>query len=684
MTDLAKRLLFGRPMRSDRLGETELPKSLALPVFCSDPLSSVAYATEAILVALSVGGLAYYHRAPWIAAAVAVLLVVVVLSYRQTVYAYPNGGGAYVVASENLGRTAGLAAASALLVDYVLTVAVSVAAGVGNIISAATSLHSHALALSLGFLVLLVLMNLRGVRESGTVFAIPTYGFVVGMYVMFIWAAYKGLAGHTMRASTAGYGIRSTSGTAGALGVLLILRAFANGCTALTGVEAISNGVPAFRKPKSRNAASTLGSMAVLAVTMFIGITILALTTHVHMAEQTSQYIGLPAGQDVPTAISQVAAAVFGKTFWFYWNTVFTAAILILAANTAFNGFPALASILARDRFLPRQLYNRGDRLVFSNGIILLTLSAALLLIAFDANTNKLIHLYIIGVFVSFTLSQAGMVRHWQTELARAKAGAGGAQAARSGSGKIRRSQLINLVGAAMTGLVLVIVLFSKFLQGAYIVVIAMPLLFLLMRGIRSHYDRIAAQLVVPDTIKLARPSRNHVIVLVSRLHQPTVRALSYARALRPEVLEAVTVAVSAEEARGLTDEWESHGLDIPLRILDSPYREITRPVLTYVRHVRRASPRDIVTVVIPEYVVGRWWQQLLHNQSALRIKTRLLFQPGVAVTSVPWQLDSQPPDPAGPATTKAPEVVGKAPGGDHLATAVPASEAAPGAAQDG
>jgi amino acid transporter len=656
MSAMSKRLLVGRPMRSDRLGETELPKWLALPIFCSDPLSSVAYATEAILVALSVGGLALYHTASWVAAAVAVLLVVVVASYRQTVYAYPNGGGAYVVASENLGRTAGLTAASALLVDYVLTVAVSIASGVGNIISAASGLAGHALALSLGFLALLLLLNLRGVREAGRIFAIPTYGFIFGMYVMFAWASYKGLVGQPMRAETADLGIKRTGNTAGVLALLIILRAFANGCTALTGVEAISNGVPAFRRPKSRNAAGTLAVMAFFAVTMFVGLTALALTTHVHMAESSSQYIGLSAGQAVPTAISQVGAAVFGKTFWFYWNTVFTAAILVLAANTAFNGFPALASILARDRFLPRQLYNRGDRLVFSNGVVLLTLAAALLLVVFDANTNKLIHLYIIGVFVSFTLSQAGMVRHWQKTLA------GDAMPAELRA-RTRRSQAINLLGASVTGLVLVIVLATKFLQGAYIVVIAMPLLYFLMRGIRAHYDRISRQVAVPDTVKLALPARNHVVVLVSQLHLPTVRALSYARALRPDVLEAVSVAVSPEEATALRDAWETHGVDVTLRILDSPYREVTRPVLEYVRSIRRANPRTIVTVVIPEYVVDKWWQQILHNQSALRIKTRLLFTPGVAVTSVPWQLDSSAE--TGPVDQGRAGVFGARPGGE-------------------
>jgi amino acid transporter len=645
VADLARRLLVGRPMRSERLAETELPKWLALPVFCSDPLSSVAYATESILVALAVGGVALYHTAPYIAAAVALTLLVVVTSYRQTVHAYPNGGGAYVVASENLGATAGLAAASALLVDYVLTVAVSVAAGVGNITSAASGLAGHALPISLGFVALLMLMNLRGVRESGTVFAIPTYGFVLGIYVMFAWAAYKGLSGEPMRAETAGYQLRATSSTTGLLAVVLILRAFANGCTALTGVEAISNGVPAFRRPKSRNAATTLTGMAVLAVSMFVGITILAMVSHVHMADKPSDYIGLPPGADVPTAISQISDAVFGRTFLFYWNTVFTAGILILAANTAFNGFPALASILARDRYLPRQLYNRGDRLVFSNGIVLLAVAAGLLLVAFNADTQSLIHLYIIGVFVSFTLSQAGMVRHWQRELI----AAGGDPAGRR---RIRRSQAINTAGATVTALVLVIVLLSKFLEGAWIVVVAMPLLFLLMRGIRRHYDRLAESLRVPEQVQLTRPSRNQVIVLVSRLHLPTVRALSYARALNPSSLEAVTVAVSREEAQALLDEWERHGLDVPLRILDSPFREITRPVLDHVRSRRRSSPRDVVTVVIPEYVVNHWWQHVLHNQSALRIKTRLLFQPGVVVISVPWQIDRPPADAAAPAAS--------------------------------
>jgi len=644
-TDLARRLLVGRPMRSERLAETELPRWLALPVFCSDPLSSVAYATESILVALAVGGLALYHVAPYIAAAVALTLLVVVASYRQTVHAYPNGGGAYVVASENLGATAGLAAASALLVDYVLTVAVSVAAGVGNIISAAPRLSGHALSISLGFVALLMLMNLRGVRESGKVFAIPTYGFVLGIYLMFAWAAYKGIAGQPMRAETAGYHLRATSSTTGLLAVVLVLRAFANGCTALTGVEAISNGVPAFRRPKSRNAAATLAGMALLAVTMFVGITILAMVSHVHMAENRSDYIGLPSGADVPTAISQISAAVFGRTFLFYWNTVFTAGILVLAANTAFNGFPALASILARDRYLPRQLYNRGDRLVFSNGIVLLAAAAGLLLAVFDARTQSLIHLYIIGVFVSFTLSQAGMVRHWQRELARTGTETVPDPADPVERRRIRRAQAINALGVGVTALVLVIVLLSKFLEGAWIVVVAMPLLFALMRGIRHHYDRLANSLRVPEQVQLTRPSRNHVIVLVSKLHLPTVRALAYARMLNPTDLEAVTVAVSREDARALCDEWESHGLEVPLRILDSPFREITRPVLDHVRSLRRAGPRDVVTVVIPEYVIDRWWQQVLHNQSALRIKARLLFQPGVVVISVPWRIDIPPPD---------------------------------------
>jgi len=618
-------------MRTSQLTETLLPKRLAIPVFCSDPLSSVAYATEEILLILAFGGTQLLHLAWYVASAIIVLLVVVISSYRQTCYAYPNGGGAYTVSVENLGRTAALTAASALLVDYVLTVAVSVVAGVAAITSAAPSLGKYAVELSVAAVVLLTLMNLRGVKESGRVFAVPTYGFVLGIYAMFAFAAVRLATGETIRAESAHLSIHATGTYTGLALVFLGMRAFASGCTALTGVEAISNGVPSFRKPKSHNAAMSLVIMGAMSITMFAGITILALLYHVHVVNSPTE-LGLPAGTSTPTALAQIAKASFGNVnFLFYYVQAFTAGILILAANTAFNGFPLLSSLLAQHRFLPRQLHNRGDRLVFSNGIILLALAAIGLIIAFDADVSSIIQLYIVGVFVSFTLSQAGMVRHWTKELAQTTDS--------SARRRIRRSQAINATGAFFTGIVLIIVLATKFLHGAWIVTIAMPLLFVAMKGIRRHYDRVARELAVAPTAGSQQPSRNHAIVLVSQIHAPTLRAVGYARSIRPHQIEALNVSVDPGESDELKRQWDAHNLEVPLVVLDSPYREVTRPVLDYVRRIRRESPRDIVTVVIPEYVLGRWWEQILHNQSALRLKTRLLFMPGVMVTSVPYQL---------------------------------------------
>jgi amino acid transporter len=634
VTTLPKQFLLGRPLRTSQMGETLLPKRLALPVFCSDPLSSVAYATEATLDVLALGGVAMLYLTWWIALAIVVLLIVVVASYRQTCYAYPNGGGAYVVSQDNLGKNAALTAASALLVDYVLTVAVSVVSGVAAITSAAPSLAPHAVALSVGFTILLMLVNLRGVKESGKAFAIPTYGFVVGIYVMFAFAMIRMASGATLHAESSSWHFTHTTAYSGVALILLALRGFASGCTALTGVEAISNGVPAFRKPKSRNAALTLVIMGVFSVTMFIGISILALVLKVHAASDPTQ-LGLPANASVPTVLAQIAKASFGPhfSFLFYYVQVFTAGILILAANTAFNGFPMLSSILAQDRYLPRQLHTRGDRLVFSNGIILLTLAAIGLIIAFAANTDALIQLYIIGVFVSFTLSQAGMVKHWRKLLPDTTD-----PAARR---RMVRSQFINGFGASLTAVVLVIVLISKFTHGAWIVCIAMPLLFLAMKGVRRHYDRISAELAVPDDARPEPPARNHAIVLVSKVHAPTLRAVGYAQAIRPHTVEALTIGIDPTEAEALQRQWDKHELGVPLVILDSPYREMTRPALEYIRNRRKESPRDVVTVIIPEYVLGHWWEQILHNQSALRLKARLLFMPGVMVTNVPYQLRS-------------------------------------------
>jgi amino acid transporter len=617
-----KRLLVGRAMRSEQFHETLLPKWLALPVFASDPLSSVAYATEQIVLVLGAGGAAYLIYAKWVAVVIACVLAIVILSYRQTCYAYPNGGGAYAVAHANLGENAALTAASALLVDYVLTVAVSVVAGVVGITSAAPSLQKDAVWLSVGFVALLVVANLRGVKESGRAFAIPTYAFVSLTYLMFIVGAVKGLGGTLPQASTSSQELQRTAHVGGLFTLLLVLRAFSSGCTALTGVEAISNGVPAFRKPKPRNAANTLAIMGVLSISMFSGITVMALQLHARAQ---------PDGE--PSVISQIAAAAFGRhAFLFYAYQAATAGILILAANTAFNGFPVLSSILAQDRYLPRQMHNRGDKLVFSNGIILLGGFSIALIIGFHANVNNLIHLYIIGVFTAFTLSQAGMVRHWNRMIPLAPP-----QRHR----RMRVSRLINMIGAAATAVVLIVVLATKVAEGAWIAILAMALIFAMMKGIRRHYDAISRELDLPPTGKPMLPARNHALVLVSRLHLPTMRAISYAKATRPDTLHAVTIQVDQADTDDLLQRWNEHDLDVPLVILDSPYRDITKPVLDYVRRLRAEHPHDVVTVYVPEYVVGRWWEQLLHNQSALRLKARLLFEPGVMVTSVPWQMHS-------------------------------------------
>jgi hypothetical protein len=441
-------------------------------------------------------------------------------------------------------------------------------------------------------------------------------------YLMVIVGAAKGVTGHLPDAATAGQPLHRTTHVGGVFTLLLTLRAFASGCTALTGVEAISNGVPAFRKPKSKNAAGTLSIMGLLAVSMFGGITVLAL--HMHARAQ-------PDGN--PSVISQIAGGVFGShAVLFYLYQAATAGILILAANTAFSGFPVLSSILAQSSFLPRQLHNRGDKLVFSNGILLLGGFAIALIVGFGANIDKLIQLYIIGVFTSFTLSQTGMVRHWNREIASGR---------RRRDRKLLTARAINFVGACFTALVLVVVLYTKVQHGAWLALAAMAVLFVVMKGIHRHYNAVRAELDVADAERPLLPSRNHGIILVSKLHLPAMRAVAYAKGTRPSTLEAVTVRLDDDETEHLEQEWLRHDLDVPLVVLDSPYRDMTGPVLDYIRRLRKQSPRDVVTVFIPEYVVGRWWEHILHNQSALRLKARLLFEPGVMVTSVPWQLRS-------------------------------------------
>jgi amino acid transporter len=614
-------------MQSEHLGHTLLPKKIALPVFASDALSSVAYATQEILLVLSLGGIALLHYAPWIGLGVGLLMLVVVASYRQNVHAYPSGGGDYEVATTNLGPKVGLTVASALMVDYTLTVAVSVSAGVANLASAFPSLNPHVAVISVIVVAVIAVINLRGVRESGTAFAIPTYLFIGVVGLLIVWGLSKVASGHAPVAESAHLVIPPAGQYAGLALVFLILKAFASGCTALTGVEAISNGVPAFRPPKSKNAATTLALLGIISVAMFAGVTALALISHVHE---------LPTDLTQRTVIAQIGRAVFGSSSpFFYLLQLVTALILVLAANTAFNGFPVLASILAKDGYLPRQLHNRGDRLAYSNGILLLSGFAILLIIIFNASPTRLIQLYIIGVFVSFVCSQTGMIRHWNRLLRGVTDPAVRRQ--------MYRSRTINTIGASVTAVVLVIVLVFKFLSGAWIVVLAMPAIWLTMRGISRHYAKVAVELTPPVDQPVTLPSSNRAIVLVSKLHLPTLRAVAYARATQPSQLEAVTVSVDPNDAARLREEWERADIPVPLTIVASPFRDITGPVVAYVSRLRRESPRDVVTVFIPEYVVGRWWEQVLHNQSALRLKARLLLLPGVIVASVPYQLNSAP-----------------------------------------
>jgi amino acid transporter len=641
VADIGKRLLLGRKLRSTQLHETLLPKRIALPVFASDALSSVAYAPDEIFLTLSLAGLVAYSYSWKIAILVAIVMLVVVASYRQNVHAYPSGGGDYEVATVNLGPNAGLTVASALMVDYVLTVAVSISSGVQNAKSVFPVLDGHEAWVAAAVAVVLMALNLRGVRESGTLFSIPTYCFMFAIMTMVIYGLFRILVlGDPIQVDSAQYGIQPDPKYAAFTGfamVALLARTFSSGCAALTGVEAISNGVPAFRKPKSKNAATTLLMLGLIAVSMLIGVVVLANLTGLKLVDQgLSHYTlnGQPVDVVEETAIGQLSQAVFADFKpAFYFTVAATMLILFLAANTAFNGFPVLGSILARDGFLPRQLHTRGDRLAYSNGILVLAFFAIVLIISFNADVTALIQLYVVGVFVSFTVSQLGMLRHW-TRLLRVEDN----PAVR---GRMIRSRVINAIGLTMTATVLVIVLISKFTKGAYIAIIAMAVIFVLMKLIRRHYEAVAQETALVEGEDRTLPSRVRAVVLVSKLHKPTLRALAFAKAARPSTLEALTVSVDPEETQRLVKVWEEADTGVPLKVIASPYREVTNPIIDYVKNLRRESPRDVVTVYIPEYVVGHWWEQILHNQSALRLKGRLLFTPGVMVTSVPFLLAS-------------------------------------------
>jgi amino acid transporter len=618
MATAVKRLLVGRALRTEEASHERLTKKTALAVFSSDALSSTAYATEEILLVLAVAatatsGASFTYVIP-VSVAIAVLLGIVATSYRQTIHAYPSGGGAYIVAKENLGTTPGLIAGASLLVDYVLTVSVSIAAGVAAITSAAQGtryawLDQHRVVLCLVFIAFIAIANLRGVRESGALFATPTYVFVISFLFMIAFGLFHYFTeGAPMVAeeelkTAEGYNLQP-------LTLFLLLGAFSNGCAALTGIEAISNGVQAFKKPEARNAATTLVWMALLLTTMFLATSVMAYLYHVHPKQSE-------------TVISQFARIMFnGPLGWFYYVVqAATAAILVLAANTAFADFPRLSSLLARDRFLPRQLANRGDRLVFSNGIGILAVFSGLLVMAFGGDTSRLIPLYAIGVFLSFTLSQSGMVVHGLREQAK------------------RGSILINAIGALATFIVLCVFVATKFIHGAWIVVVVIPLLVWLFRAIQKHYLMVAKQLST-EGLEQLRPIKNTVIVPISGIHRGVVGALQYAQSIASDRVQAVYVDFEEEATHSLKDKWERWGAGVQLVVLPSPYRELTRPLLRHINRLTKENRDNIITVVVPEFIPARWWQHFLHNQSSLLLKGALLFKKGVIVTSVPYHLE--------------------------------------------
>jgi amino acid transporter len=627
-----KRWLIGEPLPSEKLEGQLLSKRLALPIFASDALSSVAYGPQEMLMILTIGGLAFLSFAPWVAACVVVLLITVAASYRQLIKAYPSGGGDYEVAHKNLGEKAGLIVASALLVDYVLTVAVSVASGVDNIISALPWLSGWRVELAVAFVVLIAAVNLRGVRESSKAFAIPTYVFIASIVLMVVTGLVQTLFGSAPIAESAGYSVHAQNITQAAV-ILLLLRSFASGCSALTGVEAVANGVPAFRTPKIRNARTTLLLMASIAVGLFVGLTAIALITHVHYAENPCDLQGWAQCATSPqrSVIAQVASAVFGNnSILFFIVQAATALVLLLAANTAFNGFPLLGSVLARDSYAPKSLNTRGDRLVFSNGMILLALGACVLLLIYRANLTQLIQLYIIGVFVSFTLGQSGMVKHWIRLL---KSGAPD----RVG---IIRSLCINAFGALLTFSVLVVVTITKFTHGAYLVFIFMPILFLLMMGVNRYYRDVEREVEVDATTTFGSKG-DHAIVLIGKMQKPALKALDYAIAARHDSIEAVNIAIDEESTQKLQGQWAEQNIHVPLTIIESPYRDFGVPLIKYIKQRREEHGSEVVTVYLPQYIVGHWWEGLLHNHRSRRIARQLMLCHGVTIALVPWLLDS-------------------------------------------
>jgi amino acid transporter len=614
---LVRRLIFGSPLSTEQLSHQRLPKILALPIFASDALSSTAYATQAILLNLLIAGPHVLHLTVPISIAIVVLLWIVVISYTQTVYAYPQGGGTYIVSRENLGIRWGLLAAAAILTDYVLTVAVSITAGVQQITSFFTNLAPYQTELAVAAIWFLTLANLRGARESGLLFAFPTYFFVITMLSMVAVGVLGPLFGYQPRSYPTP---EQTAQTAvHALSLTVILRAFASGCAAMTGIEAVADGVIAFRAPESKNAAQTLIAMGVILSTIFLGISYIAQTNHI-------VYYGHGAhGEDASaeSVISMAARAVFHDNPLLRGVVLFaTAIILLLAANTAYADFPRLSSILARHGYMPRQLANLGDRLVFSNGIILLAVFVSILVVVFGGSVDRLIPLYAVGVFTAFTLSQAGMVRHWLQQ---------------KGPGW-RWKMLVNGIGAVSTGIVLLVIIVEKGPQGAWLVVVVLPVLMWLFAQVNRHYQKVRARLTLIG-YEPPPPPPHTVLVLVPDVHRGVVPALEYAREISKDH-RAVHIEINPADTQRLKERWEQWGGDMPLVIIESPYRSLIGPLVEYVRQVRQDHPRHLITVVLPEFVVTKWWERALHNNSAFLIKLALGNVRDVVITNVRYYLD--------------------------------------------
>ena len=637
-----RRILLGRRLASQETPHTKISNPVGLAVFSSDALSSVAYATQEIMASLSgpllpaagagvLAGVAGHAILGWsvpVALGIVALLVILAISYRQTILAYPGGGGAYIVAKENLGDLPALTAGASLLIDYLLTVAVSVSSGVAAITAAVPVLAGHNVFLTILAIGFIALLNLRGIRESGIVFAIPTYGFVVSILLVLGYGLLQVLLGRGPALPEAQQAVEQGIPLAGLSMVWIFMRAYSAGCTALTGVEAISNGSTAFRDPAGPNAAKTMVWMVVLLGTMFLGITFLA-----HSLGITYQHSADPSVV-AETLLSKLNKAILGDVsqglpkLIYYGVQGFTFAILVVAANTAFADFPRLAALQARDGFLPRQFASLGDRLVFSNGILLLFFSSALLVWLFHANTDVLLPLYAAGVFIGFTLSQTGMVVHWRKVRGR----------------HWHLKAFVNGLGAVTALIVLLDIAITKFIHGAWIVLLLVPLLVVLHFGIRRHYVGVRSRLAASRTDAVLLP-KHHALVLVNSIHGGVVQALLYARLISGDRVEAITVDLGSDGGRDssaiekLREDWISYGMGIPLRVLPSPYRRMVEPILEEVERLLNAEPELALTVILPEFITSHWWQQFLHNQSALRIKAALLLRTGVIVTSVPVHL---------------------------------------------